>query len=102
MERRVRSFASRRGLPSLDAYLETLRRDPVALDDFLDRLTINVSQLWRNPEQWELLGGTLLPELAGSGRIRAWSAGCSYGAEAFTLAAVCRSAVPGTPLEIRG
>jgi chemotaxis protein methyltransferase CheR len=102
MERRIRSFASRLGEPTLHAYLGVLRREPARLEEFLDRITINVSQLWRNPEQWELLAEKVLPGLAREGRIRAWSAGCSYGAEAFTLAAVCRSAVPAARLEIAG
>jgi chemotaxis protein methyltransferase CheR len=65
-------------------------------------VTINVSQLWRHPEQWKALGTTILPELAARGRVRAWSAGCSYGAEAYTLAAVCRESIPGARVEIRG
>lgn len=102
MERRVRTFASRRGAEGLPQYLRMLRSSREELDVFLDRLTINVSQLWRNPEQWDVLARHVLPELAREGRIRAWSAGSSYGAEAYTLAAVCRDAVPATRVEIRG
>jgi chemotaxis protein methyltransferase CheR len=102
MERRIRSFADRKGIHSLPVYLTALAADRAALDEFLDRMTINVSQLWRNPEQWERLGTTVLPELARGGSIKAWSAGCSYGAEAYTLAAVCKTAVPRTRIEIRG
>jgi chemotaxis protein methyltransferase CheR len=102
MERRIRSFAVGRGKPALEEYLAVLARRPEELEKFLDRVTINVSQLWRNPEQWELLTGRILPELAAAGDIRAWSAGCSYGAEAYTLAAVCREAVPGARVAIEG
>jgi chemotaxis protein methyltransferase CheR len=102
MERRVRSFAERRGAPDLAAYLVDLRRKPGEIDAFLDRVTINVSQLWRNPEQWRVLAKKVLPELAAAGRVRAWSAGCSYGAEAYTLAATMRGAIPATRCEIRG
>jgi len=102
MERRIRTFAERRGIPGLLEYLLLLRQERTELDRFLDRITINVSQLWRNPEQWTMLAGTVLPELATAGRIRAWSAGCSYGAEAYTLAAVCRDAVPAARLAVRG
>ncbi len=103
MERRIRSFARRRGSEGLTEYLTVLRREPGELDDFLDRMTINVSQLWRNPEQWKLIGDAILPELAAASRtITAWSAGCSYGAEAYTLAALCREKVPGARAAIRG
>jgi chemotaxis protein methyltransferase CheR len=102
MERRIRAFAARRGTPDLAAYARRLGAEPQELDAFLDRVTINVSQLWRHPEQWKAIGGHVLPELARRGRIRAWSAGCSYGAEAYTLAAVSRESVPGARVEIRG
>ncbi len=102
MERRIRSFADRRGINTLPGYLDALAADRDALEQFLDRMTINVSQLWRNPEQWDRLGATILPELGRAGTIRAWSAGSSYGAEAYTLAAICRRVAPGCKVEIRG
>jgi chemotaxis protein methyltransferase CheR len=102
MERRVRSFAERRGHADLAPYLRLLTGDAAARDEFLDRVTINVSNLWRNPEQWERLRHDVVPALAADGTLRAWSAGCSYGAEAYTLAAVCRRVAPGCRVEIRG
>jgi chemotaxis protein methyltransferase CheR len=103
MERRLRSFFERRGLARLTDSLESLRRDQTALDELLDRVTINVSQLWRHPEQWSWLKRGILKELARArGRILAWSAGCSHGAEAYTLAAVCLEAIPGVSVEIVG
>jgi chemotaxis protein methyltransferase CheR len=103
MERRIRSFARRRGSEGLVDYLGVLRSERDELEGFLDRMTINVSQLWRNPEQWALIGDQILGELAAGGRsIAAWSAGCSYGAEAYTLAALAREHVPATRIAIRG
>jgi chemotaxis protein methyltransferase CheR len=104
MERRVRTWAQRRGTPELAEYGQRLRREPEELDAFLDRVTINVSHLWRHEEQWDALQKTILPELAKvrHGRVRAWSAGSSYGAEAYTLAAVAREAVPSARVEIQG
>jgi chemotaxis protein methyltransferase CheR len=103
MERRVRTWVQRRGAASLPVYGDLLRRDPDELDAFLDRVTINVSHLWRHEEQWDALHKQILPELAArTGRVRAWSAGSSYGAEAFTLAAVCKEAVPRATVSIVG
>src|SRR3954469_1737992 len=102
MERRVRTWAQRRGTPDLGAYGARLKADAAELDAFLDRVTINVSHLWRHEDQWTALAKTILPELATRGRIRAWSAGSSYGAEAYTLAAVAKESVPGVRVEIQG
>jgi len=102
MERRIRTFAERRGVARLSEYLAVLGGDKAELEAFLDRVTINVSQLWRNPEQWDLLRHKVLPEFAARGRLRAWSAGCSYGAEAYTLAAACADVLPRARVEIIG
>lgn len=106
MERRIRSFAERRGEPDLGRYLRRLQADRDELEAFLDRITINVSQLWRHPEQFRVLRDRLLPELTAGGGLRVWSAGCSYGAEAYTLAAEIRrfAARSGRPLraEVQG
>ena len=102
MERRIRTWTARRGTEDLGEYARRLKADPAELDAFLDRVTINVSQLWRHPEQWAALASTILPELAARGRLDAWSAGSSYGAEAYTLAAVCREAIPHAQVTIKG
>ena len=90
MERRIRAFAQRRGVSDLGEYAQIIVRDHGELSALLDRMTINVSQLFRNPEQWGALADEILPALSRSvdGPIKAWSAGCSYGAEAFSLAAL--------------
>lgn len=102
MERRIRSFADRRGIKGLSDYLKSLQASGEELDEFLDRVTINVSQLWRNPEQWRFLEKDIIPELAKAGKVRCWSAGSSYGAEAYTLAATCVETAPNARVEVLG
>ncbi|WP_354699801.1 Chemotaxis protein methyltransferase [Paraconexibacter sp. AEG42_29] len=107
MERRVRTFVERQGEPDLPTYLHRMQKDKAELEAFLDRVTINVSQLWRNPDQWTRLERTVLPELFAQGPgLKAWSAGCSYGAEAYTLAALSRTVAAklggGKRIEITG
>ena len=62
------------------------------LDRFMERMTITVSQLWRNNDIFEAIEKQILPELdarADGRKLKLWSAGCSYGAEPHTLAAIC-------------
>lgn len=92
MERRARGLASRNHAETLTEYLHMLQRDAILLDRFMERMTITVSQLWRNTDIFEAIEHEILPELdarAGSNRLQLWSAGCSYGAEPYTLAAIC-------------
>jgi chemotaxis protein methyltransferase CheR len=102
MERRLRSFFALKGITKLTESLPRLRADKTELEALLDRMTINVSQLWRNPQHWEKLEREILPELGRSGKLEAWSAGCSYGAEAFTLAAMCHEVIPRARVRILG
>ncbi|WP_053226817.1 CheR family methyltransferase [Solirubrobacter soli] len=103
MERRVRTWTERRGTPDLTEYGKLLKSDSAELDAFLDRVTINVSHLWRHEDQFEVLRTKILPELtATKNRLKIWSAGSSYGAEAYTIAAVCRETIPNVGVEING
>jgi chemotaxis protein methyltransferase CheR len=92
MERRARGLASRNGVETLTEYLQLLNEDATLLDRFMERMTITVSQLWRNTDIFDAIENLILPELnenAGVRRLQLWSAGCSYGAEPYTLASVC-------------
>jgi chemotaxis protein methyltransferase CheR len=102
MERRIRSYVDRHRVPSLNDFLRQMERDRGMLDGFLDRVTINVSELYRNPEQYDTLRTRVLPELRRATGLRVWSAGCSYGAEAYTLACIISEALPGQRFEIAG
>lgn len=102
-ERRIRALARRRGANSLVEYVVLLRRSQEEREIFRDRVTINVSQLWRNPEHWSFLASEVLPRLAARrGTTRAWSAGCSYGAEPYTLAMLWREVNGRRPVTILG
>lgn len=92
MERRARGLAARNHVETLSEYLELLKHDATLLDKFMERMTITVSQLWRNTDIFDAIEQEILPELdarSGVRRLKLWSAGCSYGAEPYTLAAVC-------------
>ncbi len=96
MERRIRSYVDRMPVSGLAEFLRLIEKSQEELDTFLDRITINVSELYRNPEQYETLRTKVVPELRAANPIRVWSAGCSYGAEAFTVACMLSEELGGT------
>lgn len=82
-------------------YLQLLRADAAEPWLLLERLTIKVSRLFRNPETFALLQERVLPELRrrrGDGVLRVWSAGCACGEEAYGLAMLC--AATGGPFDV--
>jgi chemotaxis methyl-accepting protein methylase len=73
-------------------YLTLLRDDAAEPWRLLEHLTIKVSRLFRDPDTFAFLGERVLPELrrqAAGGALRAWSAGCACGEEAWGLAMLC-------------
>ena len=99
--RRVNGFATARGLADADALVARAGQDAALRQAFLDMLTINVSEFFRNPEAWDILVAQYLkPMLLGQLSIRIWSAGCSLGYEPFTIAMLAREIAPHTPVHI--
>jgi chemotaxis protein methyltransferase CheR len=87
MERRIRSLMKANNLDSLDHYFSLIDKSKELFDKFMDHLTINVSEFFRNPAQWDYLQKNVLPKLAhGKESLKVWSAGCSTGEEPYSLA----------------
>lgn len=87
MERRINSLMRLEGFTDYGKYLLELKRKGDYLDRFINHLTINVSEFYRNPSQWNVLREKILPELIESNpNLKIWSAGCATGEEPYTLA----------------
>lgn len=87
MRRRLQNAMSRMGVTSVSDLLRRARQDQSVIQDLVDRVTVNVSEFFRNPEAFEVLERLVLPGLLKRfGRLRIWSAGCSYGAEPYSVA----------------
>ena len=97
MQRRLRALAEAHRCASFAALVHRMQACPKLSRVFLDTITINVTELMRNPERFEELAREILPTLLAqkkSGPLSAWSAGCSYGAEAYTLAMLLHELEP--------
>jgi len=92
IERRARMAAGsgRSGQAALAAYVSRLDEDPAEVQALANDLLINVTGFFRDPEVFAALAAGILPELVrghdDSRPLRLWSAGCSSGEEAWSLA----------------
>ena len=78
------------------AYCKHIERDKDALKKLSNFLTINVSEFFRDANQFQQLKTTVLPELLGNTeRLNIWSAGCSIGAEPYSVAMMLENLTPG-------
>lgn len=95
MDRRLRSLMERLGVSGYVEYAQLLERDAHRLQEFRQYITINVSEFFRNPEKFIELQTKILPDLLQPGQpLKVWSAGCSNGAEPYTMAMILDEVAP--------
>lgn len=86
----TRRAMERAGVSDVGTYLDWLRDGRVLFADLVDELTVCETFFFRQPAHFDLLRKHLLPDIrrrkGPDDRIRAWSAGCASGEEAYSLA----------------
>lgn len=101
MKRRLISLYEKKGYKSFLEFYNTIQRDKVLLNEFLDRMTINVSEFFRNGKRWEVLEDRILPKILGrTNNPKIWSAACSTGEEPYTLAMIMSKFLPLSQVHI--
>ncbi len=95
-----RRIERRMGIHQIDAistYVRYLQVNPQELELLFNELLIGVTSFFRDPAAWEQLKEVVIPALLAArpvgGVLRAWSAGCSTGEEAYSLAIVFKEAL---------
>lgn len=95
MQRRITNLMNRHGVSTYMAFFQLLEGNPKIYKDFIDYLTINVTEFFRTPEKFVELEEKVIPDLlARSPRLNVWSAGCSTGAEPYSLAMILLHKAP--------
>jgi chemotaxis protein methyltransferase CheR len=103
MVRRLSGFIDRVRAASVEEFCARLEKDPELRTQLKDFLTINVTEFFRDTNQFEILEREVLPEtLRQSASPRIWSAGCSRGAEAYSVAMILEDIKPGMKYRILG
>jgi two-component system, chemotaxis family, CheB/CheR fusion protein len=87
--RRVRHRMREIGIDSFEDYQDVLQLEPREFTALFDTILINVTSFFRDCDAWEQLRTEIVPqvlEASGGGALRVWSAGCSAGQEAYSIA----------------
>ena len=102
MKRRIDALIAKHKISGYEPYVKVLKTDKVKFDEFVDYITINVSEFYRNPEQWKFLSEKVFPELVKDfgQTLKIWSAACSTGDEPYSLVMALSDFVPLNRIQI--
>ena len=102
MKRRIDSLITKNKAKNYDEYVTMLKKDKEKFEQFVGFLTINVSEFYRNPDQWKLLEKEVFPELIEKygNRLKIWSAACSTGDEPYSLVMALSKFLPISQIKI--
>lgn len=101
MKRRIDALIKKYNMEQYEDYIRSIKANKKMFDEFINYLTINVSEFYRNPEQWEILKKEIVPMLKKSGsNLKVWSAACSTGDEPYTLAMILNEFFPLNDIKI--
>ncbi len=102
MKRRIDTLIGKNGISSYKDYVALIKKNEEKFEQFVNFLTINVSEFYRNPEQWEILDKNVFPALIKrfGKNLKIWSAACSTGDEPYSLVMALSRHVPINQIRI--
>lgn len=102
MKRRIDALIQKHRLNGYEEFINAITNDKDLFEEFMSYITINVSEFYRNPEQWKILEKEILPALIkkSKGRLKVWSAACSTGDEPYSLAMLLKDYLPTSSFSI--
>ncbi len=102
MKRRIDTLIGKTNARTYDEYVALLKKDKAVFEAFVNFLTINVSEFYRNPDQWKILDQKVFPELMHKfgKNLKIWSAACSTGDEPYSLVMALSRHIPLNQIHI--
>ncbi len=101
MKRRIDALIDKHKYSSYSEFLAAIKVNKALLDEFVNYLTINVSEFYRNPEQWAILENEILmAKLKSETPLKIWSAACSTGEEPYSLVMLLSKYMPLNKIKI--
>lgn len=102
MRRRIDSLITKHGIKTYPDYVAAIKANKDMFEEFVNYLTINVSEFWRNPEQWKVLENEVVPDLIkrNGKTLKIWSAACSTGDEPYSLVMLLSKFMPLSNIKI--
>ncbi len=92
LKRRIIRLVAQDRLPSFAEFRYKLRSDKGYLQHFIEQITVNVTEMFRDVSFYKMLREKVIPVLATWPVIRIWHAGCATGEEVYSMAILLHEA----------
>lgn len=92
LKRRINRIYLMDKFPSFAEFRHRVKTDSLYLKRFVEELTVNVTEMFRDPAFYKVIRTSVLPVLATYPLIRIWHAGCSTGEEVYSMAIMLQEA----------
>ena len=92
LERRIRSVCDRHGMRHIAELIPRLLHEPSFVDQFVNGISVNVTEPFRDPGVFAAMREELFPVLQTYPYFKIWHAGCASGEEVYSLAILLHEA----------
>jgi len=90
--RRLQRYIDLKKITNLPLFIEQLHNDSVLLNEFIEEITVNVTEMFRDPYFFNIMKKEVLTQLKELPSIKIWHAGCSTGEEPYSMAIILKEA----------
>jgi len=90
-KRRIQRIMDMHKFATVDSLVKRIKEDKQFFEDFIVEITVNVTEMFRDPSFWRVLRDDIIPAIMlNHDKLRIWHAGCSSGEEVFSMAIVLK------------
>ena len=88
--RRLQRYIDFKKISDLQLFIHQLYNDSILLNEFIEEITVNVTEMFRDPFFFNIMKKEVLTQLKELPAIKIWHAGCSSGEEAYSMAIILK------------
>lgn len=90
VKRRIAHFMTNRNIDTVDKLGKVLLKDEHAFEEFVQELSVTVTEMFRDPSFYKSIREKVMKRLATYPVVKIWIAGCATGEEVYSIAIVLK------------
>ncbi len=92
LKRRIKRFLEINKIHDINEFISKIKAESEFTDIFIKEVTVNVTEMFRDPSFWKVLRDTIIPKIHFDTTLNIWHAACSTGEEVYSMAILLKEA----------